>query len=408
MVPFSESVRDYVRAQPDAAGRLAALERFGALGLPTASEEVWRYAPLDAFDLERYVLATAAPTTLATSLADALASVAATTIRLGDGFVLDGGRPVPGVDVSWLPAPVGPDLDFYASDAFSLLNAAVTPGVTTITVRSGVEVLGPLVIACAAGATASFPRVHVVVEPGARAVVIEAYEGGHESLVDMVGEYDIGAGAALTLVAYQRLDHSAWHIARTTARLDRDARLNHAVVGLGARYDRSRNDAVMLGSGAENVLRTTFFGSGDQVHDFRTRQYHVAARTRSTLLSKGAVADEARSVYTGLIEIEHGARRTDARQTNHNLLLSPQAHADSVPNLEIRENDVVCAHASSVGPLDEIQRWYLESRGVPRREAQRLMIRGFFLEMLDALPPAVAELLTRDVDAALGALEVAG
>ena len=407
MVPFSESARDFVRAQPDAAGRLVALERFGAVGLPTANEEVWRYAPLDAFDLDRYALATAPATDLTTSLADALASVAATTIRLSDGFVLDSGRPVPGVDVSWLPAPTGPDLDPYVSDAFSLLNAAVTPGVTTITVRAGVEVPEPLVIACGASATASFPRVHVVLEPGARAVVIEAYEGGHESLVDVVGEYDIGAGSALTLVAYQRLDHSAWHIARTTARLDRDAHLNHAVVGLGARYDRSRNDAVMLGAGAENVLRTTFFGSGDQVHDFRTRQYHVAPRTRSTLLSKGAVADAARSVYTGLIEIEHGARRTDARQTNHNLLLSPQAHADSVPNLEIRENDVVCAHASSVGPLDEIQLWYLESRGVERREAQRLMIRGFFLEMLDALPPAVAELLTADVDAALGALEVA-
>ena len=408
MVSFRESALDFVRAQPDAAGRLTALERFDAAGLPSASEEVWRYAPLDAFDLDRYTLATAAPATLVTSLADALAGVAASTIRLGDGFVLDGGRPVPGVDVSWLPAPPGPELDPYASDAFALLNAVMTPGVTTITVRSGVEVSGPLVIACGAGATASFPRVRVVLEPGARAVVIEAYEGGRESLVDMVGEYELGAGAALTLVAYQKLDHSSWHVARTTARLDRDASLSHAVVGLGARYDRSRNDAVMLGSGAENILRTTFFGSGDQVHDFRTRQYHVAARTRSTLLSKGAVADEARSVYTGLIEIEHGARRTDARQTNHNLLLSPQAHADSVPNLDIRENDVVCAHASSVGPLDEIQRWYLESRGVPRPEAQRLMIRGFFLEMLDALPSAVAALLTADVDAALGALEVVG
>jgi len=88
------------------------------------------------------------------------------------------------------------------------------------------------------------------------------------------------------------------------------------------------------------------------------------------------VADESRSVYTGLIEIEKGAKRTDARQTNHNLLLSRGAHADSVPNLDIRENDVMCAHASSVGPLDELQRWYLESRGVSREDAQRLMIQG--------------------------------
>ena len=142
------------------------------------------------------------------------------------------------------------------------------------------------------------------------------------------------------------------------------------------------------------------------MHDFRTHQITPAPRTRSTLLSKGAVADESRSVYTGLIEIEKGAKRTDARQTNHNLLLSPPAHADSVPNLDIRENDVMCAHASSVGPLDELQRWYLESRGVTREDAERLMIQGFFYEMLSALPRELAELVERDVTSVLASVNV--
>jgi Fe-S cluster assembly protein SufD len=133
---------------------------------------------------------------------------------------------------------------------------------------------------------------------------------------------------------------------------------------------------------------------------------HTGARSRSTLLSKGAVADQSRSVYTGLIEIEKGAKRTDARQTNHNLLLSPQAHADSVPNLDIRENDVMCAHASSVGPLDELQRWYLESRGVGREDAERLMIQGFFYEMLANLPAELAELVERDVTSVLATVNV--
>jgi Fe-S cluster assembly protein SufD len=174
---------------------------------------------------------------------------------------------------------------------------------------------------------------------------------------------------------------------------------------MGGHYNRSRNDAEMLGMGSENELRTTFLGSGTQVHDFRTHQFHKAARSRSTLLSKGAVADESRSVYTGLIEIEKGAKRTDARQTNHNLLLSAHAHADSVPNLDIRENDVMCAHASSVGPLDELQRWYLESRGVTRSDAERLMIQGFFYEMLATLPAELAELVEDDVTAALSSLK---
>ncbi len=221
-----------------------------------------------------------------------------------------------------------------------------------------------------------------------------------------VSEYRVDDDASLRLVTYQRLDVSAWHVARTTGRLGRDARLQQAVIGLGGHYDRSRNDAELQGAGASNELRTTFLGTGDQVHDFRTRQFHVGARTTSTLLSKGAVADESRSIYTGLIEIEKGAKRTDARQTNHNLLLSKSAHADSVPNLDIRENDVMCAHASSVGPLDELQRWYLESRGVSREDAQRLMIQGFFTEMLAALPQELAELVERDVTSVLSGVAV--
>ena len=117
------------------------------------------------------------------------------------------------------------------------------------------------------------------------------------------------------------------------------------------------------------------------------------------MVSKGAVGDSSRSIYTGLIEMEKGARRADARQSNHNLLLSNVAHADTVPNLDIRENDVTCAHASSVGPLDEMTRWYLESRGVPRAVAERLMVLGFFNEMLAAWPAELAQTVSDDIAA---------
>ncbi len=221
-----------------------------------------------------------------------------------------------------------------------------------------------------------------------------------------LSEYAIGENASLKLITYQRLSTTAWHVARTTGLIQRDGRLRQAVIGIGGYYNRSRNDAEFLGTGAENELRTTFLGSGKQVHDFRTRQFHKVGRSRSLLLSKGAVADESRSVYTGVIEIEKGAKRTDARQTNHNLLLSPHAHADSVPNLDIRENDVMCAHASSVGPLDELQRWYLESRGVTRDDAERLMIQGFFNEMLTTLPKELANLVEQDVTSVLAQVKV--
>jgi Fe-S cluster assembly protein SufD len=143
------------------------------------------------------------------------------------------------------------------------------------------------------------------------------------------------------------------------------------------------------------------------VHDFRTLQDHHAARTESELLFKGAVADTARSVYSGLIRIRRGARRADARQSNHNLVLGEGAHADSVPNLDIDENDVRCSHASTVGPIDEEQRYYLESRGVEPDTAQRLIVQGFFADLARRAPIAgvgawVESALTERLSAALG------
>jgi Fe-S cluster assembly protein SufD len=294
----------------------------------------------------------------------------------------------------------------YESDTFAVLNNALAPATTVIKIDDGIDVERPIIVLNSTSGSSSFSSTQIKLGRSSSATVVEYFEGGADALVVPLSEYEIGDNASLQLITYQRLSSSAWHVARTTGFLHRDARLRQAVIGMGGHYNRSRNDAEMLGVGAENELRTTFLGSGGQVHDFRTHQFHKSARSRSTLLSKGAVADESRSVYTGLIEIEKGAKRTDARQTNHNLLLSAHAHADSVPNLDIRENDVMCAHASSVGPLNELQRWYLESRGVTRSDAERLMIQGFFYEMLTTLPHELAELVENDVAAALALVKV--
>jgi Fe-S cluster assembly protein SufD len=322
-----------------------------------------------------------------------------------DGFLISSDERLEGVSVRSVESGEQ-DLERYENDAFAVLNVALAPATTIIEVAERTNVGEPIVVLNSTTGSSSFSRTSIRLGRSSSATVVEYFEGGRDALVVPVNEYEIGDDASLQLVTYQRLDATAWHVARTTGRLHRDARLRQAVIGMGGHYNRSRNDAELLDVGAENELRTTFLGSGGQVHDFRTHQFHKAARTRSTLLSKGAVADESRSVYTGLIEIEKGAKRTDARQTNHNLLLSPHAHADSVPNLDIRENDVMCAHASSVGPLDELQRWYLESRGVTRADAERLMIQGFFYEMLTTLPGDLAELVEHDVTSALASLKV--
>ena len=129
-----------------------------------------------------------------------------------------------------------------------------------------------------------------------------------------------------------------------------------------------------------------YFGEADQTLDFRTYQDHVAPDTTSNLLYKGVVAGESRSVYTGLIRVRPDARGTNAFQTNRNLKLSDAAWAESVPNLEIENNDVKCSHASTVSPVDEEQRFYLEARGVPTAEAERLIVAGFLGEVLESVP----------------------
>jgi len=134
------------------------------------------------------------------------------------------------------------------------------------------------------------------------------------------------------------------------------------------------------------------------MHDFRTMQDHVGPKTTSDLLFKGAVEDRARSVYTGLIRVRKGAAGTNAFQTNRNLVLSEGAHANSVPNLEIDESDVSCSHASAVGPIDEEQRYYLESRGIPSEAAERLIVLGFFDDILGRAPvPGVDRVLREAV-----------
>ncbi len=407
---FAESATSFIASRPDAVSRRVAWSGFEAAGLPQVSDEVWRYAPLGDLELDRFAVADHPLKGEDSNFAKELCRRAGMVVRVTDGFCVDNSSPIDGVtvDVDESSTSLSGDIlsTHYENDTFSLLNAALSPATTVIRIAAGTIVEKPIVVLNVTNGSSSFPRTHIELGRGANATVVEYFEGGTNALVVPLSEYQIGENAGLQLITYQRLAPSAWHVARTTGFLGRDARLRQAVIGMGGHYNRSRNDAQMLGLGSENELRTTFLGSGSQVHDFRTHQLHVAGRSHSTLLSKGAVADDSRSVYTGLIEIEKGAKRTDARQTNHNLLLSPTAHADSVPNLDIKENDVMCAHASSVGPLDELQRWYIESRGVSRDDAERLMIQGFFNEMLVALPLELAELVEADVTSVLASVRI--
>ncbi len=217
-------------------------------------------------------------------------------------------------------------------------------------------------------------------------------------LVVPVTELAVGPAARYRHVTLQDLDDEAWQVALQVSAVERDATLVAATAALGGDYARLRTDCRLTGQGASGELLAAYFGRRAQTLDFRTFQDHAAPDTTSDLLFKGALADHSRSVYTGLIKVRPDARGTNAFQTNRNIKLSEHAWAESVPNLEIENNDVRCSHASTVGPVDEEQRFYLESRGVPPEIAERLIVIGFFDEVLERLPvPGIITPLRRYV-----------
>jgi Fe-S cluster assembly protein SufD len=206
------------------------------------------------------------------------------------------------------------------------------------------------------------------------------------ALVDLMVSIDVADAARLRYLNVQDLGPRVTQVGYQASRIGRDASLYSSVVALGGDYARVRTDSRIDGKGGSAELNALYFTDGDRMHDFRTLQDHAAPSTNSDLLFKGAVQDRGRSVYSGMIRVRPEARGTRAFQTNRNLVLSEGAGAESVPNLEILTDDVSCSHASAVGPVDEEQLYFLESRGIPPVVAERLIVLGFLGEVLDRLP----------------------
>jgi Fe-S cluster assembly protein SufD len=386
------------------ARRQEAFERLDAMSAPRDEAEVWRYSPINRLDLDSY--RPAAPPAASPSIDAALAL--ADEFGSGPRAIVHNGR-IMVVERRGLPeavslgavselaaAPDGFGDVVSREDFFVTLNDSFCPDAIAIGVPSRVVLDQPIVIVnWCDGATADGPAPTVALRSlirlgeDAEAQVIEVIAGPAgpgRSLVIPVGEMEVGDRARLSYVMVQDLGPEVWHLARLGATIGRDGTLKSFTAGLGGDYDRCRVDAAAVGQGSSTQLTTVYLGSGDQVHDVRTLQDHVAPKTTSDLLCKGAVAERSRSIYTGLIRVRNGAVRSDAMQTNQNLVLDATAHADSVPNLDIEENDVRCSHASSVGPVDEDQRYYLESRGIAPDRAERLIVLGFFDDIVERAP----------------------
>lgn len=398
---------------PERAVDPAAAEAFAAAELPSTAEEVWRYSRIDELDLARYAPVPAAAPQLGdadlpapvAAILDLAAGQAALGVVTVDGRVAHR-RALGGTDAGLTVEDGAPGLadGVEPADVFGTLNAAFA---TPLLVRTqpGAVVAPVVVVHWVSGpGVAAFPR--TVLDAGADSEValleVVVSDDGVDALVAPTSELRVGKAARVGHLLVQQLGGATWQLGHLGADVDADATLTATVAGLGGAYARLRTDCRLVGRGATGNLRALWFGEGDQTLDFRTFQEHAAPDTTSDLVYKGAVGGHSRSVYTGLIRVDEGARGTDARQTNRNLKLSDDAWAESVPNLEIRNNDVRCSHASAVGPVDEEQRWYLESRGVPAAAAERLIVRGFFEEVLADLPvPAATPALRSAIDGKL-------
>jgi Fe-S cluster assembly protein SufD len=199
-------------------------------------------------------------------------------------------------------------------------------------------------------------------------------------------EIQVEAGANLRFVELQSWGEHVWNFSHERARLGRDANLDWIFGAIGSHLTKNFSHLDLVGVGATGRMSGFYFTDGVQHLDHDTQQNHMAPHTTSDLLFKGALRDRSRSVWQGLIYVAPGAQKTDGYQANRNLILSPDARADSIPGLEILADDVRCTHGATVGKVDADQVFYLRSRGIPYREAERLIVEGFFDPIMQRIP----------------------
>ncbi len=285
-----------------------------------------------------------------------------------------------------------------ASDnKFAALHGAFWSGGTFLYVPKNVHAEVPLrthVYASTAG-SAIFPHTLVVAEEGASVVMVDSWSSllsDQPVIASGVIEINAGEAANVRYVQIQNWGRNVWNFVDQRGLMAQDSQMSSLNVALGSRLSKSLISGHLLGAGASAEMLGLYFADENQHLDHQTRQMHVSPYGTSDLLFKGAIKDRAHTVYSGLIKVFPNAQRTDAYQANRNLVLSRTARADTIPNLEIAANDVRCTHGATVGQVEEEYIFYLMSRGINRTEAVKLIVDGFFDEVIERVPvPEVQE-----------------
>lgn len=231
-----------------------------------------------------------------------------------------------------------------------------------------------------------FPYTRIALAPGATATVVETFIGFRgRALVDALTTIDLGERSRLAYHRMQSEGRSTVHLGRVEAVIDADADLAATSVSLGGDLARSALDVVLAGDGSTVSLDGLYLPQADQHLDHTLTIQHSANRTTSTQRFKGVIDDSARGSFTGHVIVDADTVGTTADQTNHNILLTSRAEADTRPWLEILADDVRCTHGATVGRLDDEAVFYLRSRGIPEATAREMLVDGFASEIIDAI-----------------------
>ena len=293
-------------------------------------------------------------------------------------------------------------------DKFAALSAAAFAGGSFLYVPRGVDIEVPIQSYRWLDVVGSImPRTLVVVEEGSSVTYIDEYasaDAQDPAFSNGAVELYVGEGSTLRYVSLQNWERNVLHFNTIRSETEKDATIKSLVVSFGSQLSRTNVEAGLTAPGSDSEMLGIYFADQNQVLDHHTLQDHISPNAHSDLLYKGALRDESLAVFSGLIRVEPGAQKTDAYQTNRNLILgTDDAFAVSLPNLEIMADDVKCSHGSTTGQVDETELFYLMSRGIPRREAEKLVVFGFFGEITSRIPlKGLKEKLDRAIEGKIG------
>ncbi|WP_298886324.1 Fe-S cluster assembly protein SufD [uncultured Serinicoccus sp.] len=350
-----------------------------AFGVPTGREEEWRFTPVDRLA--------------------GLFSDTATDDRAGDAAAEFAVRASEEVSVATLApgqAPRGTVL--VPEDRGAAVASANTPEALHLAIAADAELAQPVRVDVAGRGAGRRSNAHVVLEAGAHSKALVILD--HTGAADHTGNLEVlvGDGADVTVVSLQRWDDEALHLAQHEALVGRDAKYKHIAVSIGGGIVRMNSNVRYAGPGGDATLLGVYFADAGQHLEHRSFVDHNAPRCTSLVTYKGALqGDTARTVWVGDVLIRAEAEGIDTYELNRNLVLTDGARADSVPNLEIETGDIAGAgHASSTGRFDDEQLFYLMSRGITEDEARRLVVRGFFADIVAKIgvPEVVETLMT--------------